>query len=94
MNDKFYPFIPGHEFVGRIEEMGPDFPRVDVEGRPLATGDRVAVCVEDMDSTPCGKCYYCATGFPVFCANKESRDTRFSRRAGRGVGPSFVILQE
>ncbi len=74
MTDKFYPFIPGHEFVGRIEEMGPDFARVDVEGRSLKEGDRVAVCVEDMDSSPCGKCYYCATGFPVFCANRTPKD--------------------
>ncbi len=74
MTEKFYPFIPGHEFVARIEEMGQDFAKVDVEGKPLKVGDVVAVCVEDMDSAPCGKCYYCATGFPVFCANKEPRD--------------------
>jgi L-iditol 2-dehydrogenase len=74
MTDSFYPFIPGHEFIARIEKMGPEFERVDVEGKPLKDGDLVAVCVDDADSTPCGKCYYCATGFPVFCTTRTQRE--------------------
>lgn len=69
-----YPFIPGHEFVGRIEEVGTDFVGVDAEGFPLKKGDLVTVCPEgvneSVDSSPCGKCYYCMTGFPVFCVNR------------------------
>src|SRR5579872_2065300 len=74
MTDAFYPFIPGHEFVGRIEEMGPDFSGVDAEGLPLKDGDLIAVCVDDADYLPCGRCYYCATGFPVFCTTRIQRD--------------------
>ena len=77
--ENIYPFIPGHEFVGRIEEVGSDFVGVDVEGFPLKKGDLVVVCPdgsrlgETVDSAPCGKCYYCMTGFPLFCANRTSK---------------------
>jgi len=67
---KFYPFIPGHEFIARIEEVGSDFPRVDPDGEPIKVGDLVGVSVEDMDSSPCGRCYNCATGFPVLCSQR------------------------
>jgi threonine dehydrogenase-like Zn-dependent dehydrogenase len=74
MTASFYPFIPGHEFIARIEKMGPDFDKIDVEGIPLKVGDLVAVCVDDADSVPCGKCYYCATGFPVFCTTRIQKE--------------------
>jgi threonine dehydrogenase-like Zn-dependent dehydrogenase len=74
MTSSFYPFIPGHEFIARVEKMGPDFEGTDVEGETLKIGDLVAVCVDDADSVPCGKCYYCATGFPVFCTTRIQRE--------------------
>ena len=74
VNEKFYPFIPGHEFVARIEELGPDSPKTDVEGQPLKTGDLVGICVDDMDMVSCGTCYHCATGFPVYCTNRIPRE--------------------
>jgi len=70
-----YPFIPGHEFVGRIEEVGPIFAGVDVEGQPLRIGDLVAVCPDgNVDSSPCGRCYYCVNGFPAFCSNRVPKE--------------------
>jgi erythritol/L-threitol dehydrogenase len=50
------PFIPGHEFVGHIAELGPD-----VKG--FAVGDRV---VSDQ-IVPCGKCLFCKTGKYWMC---------------------------
>ena len=45
--------IPGHEIVGRVERVDPDFR--DAAGKPLSIGDRVA-----LESTiPCGVCRYC-----------------------------------
>lgn len=74
ITEKFYPFIPGHEFVGRIEEKGPDFPKSDPDGEQLKRGDLVGVSIEDMDSAPCGKCYHCTTGFPVLCSSRIPRE--------------------
>ncbi|HEY7589059.1 MAG TPA: zinc-binding dehydrogenase [Thermoplasmata archaeon] len=49
-----FPIIPGHENLGVVEELRGE-PK-DVEGRPLAIGDRIT-----WDSTywKCGECYYC-----------------------------------
>jgi len=85
---KFYPFIPGHEFIARIEEVGSDFPRVDPDGEPIKVGDLVGVSVEDMDSSPCGRCYNCATHSPYFVHNVFPRIIRFWKRAGREDGRS------
>jgi L-iditol 2-dehydrogenase len=74
ITEKFYPFIPGHEFVGRIEEMGADHPQLDPDGQLIRQGDLVGVSVEDMDSAPCEVCYHCATGFPALCSSRTPRD--------------------
>ena len=50
------PLIPGHEFAGEIEAVGPDVTRVRV-------GDRVAV----NPSRPCGACRYCRQGRENLC---------------------------
>lgn len=50
------PFIPGHEFFGRIVEMGEH-----VEGRKL--GDRI---IADQ-IVPCGKCRFCKDGHYWMC---------------------------
>ncbi len=58
------PFIPGHEFLGRVAELG-DGPHVDCLGRPVKPGDLVAVNVIE----PCGSCLLCATGGAASCIN-------------------------
>lgn len=52
------PFIPGHEFIGRVVEMGKDARFSDVR-----IGDRVAV----EQVIPCGECYYCKKGHYHLC---------------------------
>lgn len=51
------PFIPGHEFVGRIVAMGDNPP----EG--FRIGDRVV----SEQIVPCGTCYYCKKGMHWLC---------------------------
>lgn len=51
------PFIPGHEFVGRIVAMGENPP----EGFKI--GDRVV----SEQIVPCGSCYYCKRGMHWLC---------------------------
>lgn len=53
-----FPLINGHEFSGRIVQVGKD-----VQG--LKAGDRVAA-----DNTVlCGDCYYCRRNQPLYCEN-------------------------
>lgn len=49
------PLVLGHEFAGIIEEMGSDFPRKDMRGKPLEIGDAVTLGT----SLVCGECHYC-----------------------------------
>lgn len=56
-----FPMIPGHEVVGRIEELGEG-----VEG--FAVGERVGV--QPLFST-CGRCEYCMTGREQLCQTKQ-----------------------
>jgi D-arabinitol dehydrogenase (NADP+) len=51
-----YPVITGHEFAGYIEEVGKDV-------ADLKVGDRVTAD----NAVPCGKCWYCKNGKPLFC---------------------------
>lgn len=51
------PFIPGHEFVGRIVALGKNPP----EGFQI--GDRVV----SEQIVPCGECYYCKRGMHWLC---------------------------
>ena len=52
------PVIPGHEFCGRVESVGPE-----VAG--LAPGDKVVA-----DSRVfCGRCPHCRDGRPNLCSN-------------------------
>jgi len=45
--------VPGHEFVGRVVEIGGEF--LDAVGRPLKVGDRVV----PESQVPCRRCQFC-----------------------------------
>ncbi len=51
-----YPVITGHEFAGFVEEVGKNV----TEFQP---GDRVTAD----NAVPCGQCWYCKNGQPLFC---------------------------
>lgn len=51
-----YPAVPGHEFSGVVEQVGPG-----VTG--FKPGDRVTAD----NGVPCGKCHFCQKGQPAFC---------------------------
>ncbi|MHB1416001.1 MAG: zinc-dependent alcohol dehydrogenase [Chloroflexota bacterium] len=64
------PMIAGHEFVGTIEELGPEAnDSMIVFGGPLKVGDRVTVTPA---SKVCGKCWYCLNVpmRPQLCPNR------------------------
>jgi propanol-preferring alcohol dehydrogenase len=64
------PFVPGHEGVGTIVDVGPDVARV-------AVGDRVAV---PWLGWACGACEWCASGWETLCPNQ--RNTGYSVDGG------------
>ena len=53
-----FPFVPGHEVVGHVDELGPG-----VTGLP--SGELVAV----NPNSSCGACSHCRTGRPLLCPN-------------------------
>ena len=55
------PMIPGHEFVGRVVEIGPN-----VKGN-WKIGDRI--CPEQI--VPCGECMFCKTGRYWMCEKHD-----------------------
>jgi threonine dehydrogenase-like Zn-dependent dehydrogenase len=55
------PMIPGHEFVGRVVEIGPN-----VKGN-WKIGDRI--CPEQI--VPCGECLFCRTGRYWMCEKHD-----------------------
>jgi alcohol dehydrogenase len=57
-----FPFIPGHESVLRIEEIGEEA----AKRYNVAKGDRVIV----ESTVRCGNCFYCLTGNYRFCPNR------------------------
>ena len=57
-----YPCIPGHEPIGRIEEIGTEAERK----WGVAAGDRVAV----EPFAPCGVCSFCTEGEYTHCENR------------------------
>jgi alcohol dehydrogenase, propanol-preferring len=56
------PFIPGHEGVGRITELGPGVTEV-------AIGDRVAM---PWLGYACGTCDYCVSGWETLCLEQKN----------------------
>ena len=66
-----FPVIPGHEFVGVVEELGPKAnDTMNVIGGPLKVGDRIAVTPA---SKACGSCFYCLNmpHRPQLCSNRR-----------------------
>lgn len=64
-----FPLIPGHEFSGVIEELGPRAnASMVVHGGELSEGDAVTV----VPGLPCGSCYYCRNlpDLPNLCTNR------------------------
>lgn len=58
------PLILGHEFIGRVNALGPDA-ATDGLGNPLQVGDYAIACV----ALPCGKCFNCLRGETASCLN-------------------------
>jgi propanol-preferring alcohol dehydrogenase len=56
------PFVPGHEGVGIVEELGPDVTEV-------AVGDRVAM---PWLGYACGVCDYCVSGWETLCLEQKN----------------------
>lgn len=56
------PFIPGHEFIGRIAALGAGATS-DALGARLQSGDLAIACV----AQPCGTCPTCAAGETASC---------------------------
>jgi putative phosphonate catabolism associated alcohol dehydrogenase len=57
------PTILGHEILGRVCELRPGDPPLDLNGSELAIGDRVTWAV----AASCGECFYCEHGLPQKC---------------------------
>ncbi len=57
-------FIPGHEFIGTVEKVGPRAKK-DGVGQVIREGDLVIACV----ANPCGKCFNCKRGENANCLN-------------------------
>jgi L-iditol 2-dehydrogenase len=66
-----FPVIPGHEFVGTIEEIGEEATSMEVRGQPLAEGDRIVVVPGT--NRFCGDCYFCRfmPHKPTLCTNRK-----------------------
>jgi L-iditol 2-dehydrogenase len=56
------PLIPGHEFIGTVEQLGARAKR-DGLGQPIQIGDTVIACV----ASPCGACFNCRQGETANC---------------------------
>ena len=61
-----YPFIPGHEIIGTITEVG-----IDV--RLLSVGQRVGL---GWQSNSCGECEWCTRGMENLCPSSEGTCVR------------------
>jgi len=81
------PFIPGHEGVGRVVELGPGVTEV-------ATGDRVAM---PWLGYACGICDHCVSGWETLCL--EQKNMGYSIDGGFGeyavaYAPYVVMVPE
>ena len=63
-----YPFVPGHEVVGHVAELGP-------RATGLRKGDRVAI---GWQGRSCGKCQWCLKGEEQLCVEVEKNGVWFT----------------
>lgn len=63
-----YPFVPGHEVVGNVMELGP-------AATGLKKGDRVAI---GWQGRSCGKCEWCLKGQEQLCIDVENNGVWFT----------------
>lgn len=70
------PTVLGHEIIGRIDSFGPEAPRHDHGGQPLAVGDRVTWAL----IASCGECFYCRRALPQKC----ERQVKYGHEKGIG----------
>ena len=76
------PMIPGHEFVGKVVEIGPN-----VKGN-WKLGDRI--CPEQI--VPCGECMFCKTGRHWMC---EKHDLfGFQKNVNGGMAEYVKLTKE
>lgn len=84
------PTILGHEILGVVEQVS-DTPPVDLQGVPLAVGDRItwSVCVS------CGQCDRCRGGLPQKCRqlSKYGHDVAQGRGALSGGLAEAILLR-
>jgi threonine dehydrogenase-like Zn-dependent dehydrogenase len=75
-----FPVIPGHEFVGRIEEMDEGASNLEVKGQPLSEGDLITVVPGT--NAFCGTCYFCRfmPHKPTLCTNRRVMGVNMSCR--------------
>jgi threonine dehydrogenase-like Zn-dependent dehydrogenase len=75
-----FPVIPGHEFVGTIEEMGEGASGLEVKGQPLSEGDLITVVPGT--NAFCGSCYFCRfmPHKPTYCSNRRVMGVNMSSR--------------
>jgi alcohol dehydrogenase, propanol-preferring len=71
--------IPGHEIVGRVDQVGP-------EVRNYQKGDRVGI---PWLRRTCGRCEYCTTGRENLCAAKE-----FTGYTAHGGYAEYAVADE
>lgn len=66
-----HPIIPGHEFIGEINEMGEEAEGLEVTGRTLSIGDLVTVVPGT--NAFCGTCHACrfTPQKPTLCTNRR-----------------------
>jgi len=61
-----YPFIPGHEVIGKVNAVGADV-------KTLKVGQRVGL---GWQSNSCGECEWCSRGMENLCLNSEATCVR------------------
>jgi L-iditol 2-dehydrogenase len=88
-----FPVIPGHEFAGRIVDMGEQV-ESDFAGNPVAEGDAVTVC----PGRACGDCWYCnnVPARPTACVNRTVYGFTSTEQspALRGGMSEYVLIEE
>lgn len=85
------PTVLGHEIVGAIEAFGPDAPRHDAAGAPVAIGSRVSWAI----AVGCGRCFFCLADLPQKCDRPFKyghHRTSQERPLGGGLADVVVLV--